>query len=59
MIKDIKEKFSTFELLRASKFKGEYKQIPPMYSAIKIKGTSLYKLAKEGKHREKSSRQNF
>ena len=57
--KDIKEKkFSTFELLSVlASFKGEYKQIPPMYSAIKIKGTSLYKLAKEGKNIERKSRQ--
>jgi len=29
-------------------FKGEIKQVPPMYSAIKHKGVSLYKLARKG-----------
>ena len=59
IIKDIKEKkFSAFELLSAlASFKGEYKQIPPMYSAIKIKGSSLYKLAQEGKNIEREPRQ--
>jgi len=35
-------------------FKGEIKQIPPMYSAIKVKGRALYKSARAGKviHRE-------
>lgn len=30
-------------------FEGEQKQIPPMYSAKKIEGTRLYKLARAGK----------
>ncbi len=30
------------------KFIGEIKQIPPMYSAIKVKGVPLYKLARRG-----------
>jgi tRNA pseudouridine55 synthase len=29
-------------------FKGEYEQIPPMYSAIKIKGKKLYEYARKG-----------
>ncbi len=29
-------------------FKGEQKQIPPMYSAKKVKGKTLYKLARKG-----------
>lgn len=29
-------------------FKGEISQIPPMYSAIKIKGKKLYELARQG-----------
>ncbi|MBN1871567.1 MAG: tRNA pseudouridine(55) synthase TruB [Candidatus Omnitrophica bacterium] len=29
-------------------FEGETKQIPPMYSAVKHKGVSLYKLARKG-----------
>lgn len=30
-------------------FVGEYEQIPPMYSAIKVNGKRLYELAREGK----------
>ena len=37
-------------------FKGEQKQIPPMYSAIKIKGQKLYQLAQQGKIIERPSR---
>ena len=29
-------------------FKGDYDQIPPMYSAIKVEGRKLYELAREG-----------
>ncbi len=29
-------------------FQGEFQQIPPMYSAVKMNGTPLYKLAREG-----------
>ena len=32
-----------------TKFDGEIEQIPPMYSAIKINGQPLYKLARQGK----------
>ena len=31
-----------------SKYRGEINQIPPMYSAIKIKGQKLYTLARQG-----------
>ncbi len=37
-------------------FKGEYSQIPPMYSAIKINGKKLYELAREGKQAERRAR---
>ena len=37
-------------------FVGEYKQIPPMYSAIKVNGRKLYQLAREGIERERSPR---
>ena len=37
-------------------FTGEIKQIPPMYSAIKVKGVRLYKLAREGKEIEREPR---
>ena len=30
-------------------FIGDYEQIPPMYSALKVNGKKLYELAREGK----------
>lgn len=39
------------------KFVGNYSQIPPMYSAIKIDGKKLYELAREGKTVERKPRQ--
>ncbi len=38
-------------------FIGEYNQLPPMYSAIKIGGKKLYELAREGKEVERNTRQ--
>ena len=37
-------------------FVGTYDQMPPMYSAIKIRGRRLYKLAREGMKIERSPR---
>ena len=37
-------------------FIGEYDQIPPMYSALKVGGRKLYELAREGKTVERKSR---
>lgn len=37
-------------------FVGSYKQIPPMYSAIKVGGKRLYELAREGKEVERKAR---
>lgn len=37
-------------------FQGEIKQIPPMYSALKIKGEKLYELARKGKVVERQAR---
>jgi len=37
-------------------FIGQIEQIPPMYSAVKVNGTPLYKLAREGKEIERKSR---
>ncbi len=44
-VKNIKEDriYEVFE-----KFKGEIVQVPPIYSAIKIKGKKLYEFAREG-----------
>lgn len=38
-------------------FRGEIRQIPPMYSAIKIGGKKLYELARKGKEVERPPRQ--
>lgn len=38
------------------RFVGEYDQIPPMYSAVKVNGRKLYELAREGKTIERKSR---
>ena len=35
---------------------GEYNQIPPMYSALKVGGKKLYELAREGRTVERKSR---
>lgn len=37
-------------------FVGEYDQIPPMYSALKVNGKKLYELAREGKEIERKAR---
>lgn len=42
-----------------SSFIGEYEQIPPMYSAIKINGKKLYELARQGKTIERKPRKVF
>ncbi len=38
-------------------FEGEYGQIPPMYSALKVDGKRLYELARQGKEVERKPRQ--
>lgn len=37
-------------------FVGEQKQVPPMYSALKVNGKKLYELAREGKEVERKAR---
>ena len=37
-------------------FKGEYDQIPPMFSALKVGGKKLYELARDGKEVERKPR---
>jgi tRNA pseudouridine55 synthase len=45
------------DVLEAAKaFVGDYDQIPPMYSAIKVDGKKLYELAREGKEIERKPR---
>ena len=41
------------EVLR---FVGDYDQIPPMYSALKVNGKKLYELAREGVEVERKAR---
>jgi tRNA pseudouridine55 synthase len=40
-------------------FEGEYNQIPPMYSALKVNGKKLYELAREGKEVERKARKVY
>ena len=44
-------------LATLGRFKGEIKQVPPMYSALKHNGQPLYKLARQGLEIERKSRQ--
>lgn len=45
------------EILKVIKsFIGDYSQMPPMYSALKINGKRLYELAREGKTVERKTR---
>lgn len=37
-------------------FWGDYEQIPPMYSALKVNGKKLYELAREGREVERKAR---
>ena len=37
-------------------FLGDYEQIPPMYSALKVNGKKLYELARQGKEVERKAR---
>ncbi len=51
------KKVTVEEIYRAfDSFKGEIEQIPPMYSAIKVKGKKLYELAREGEIVERKPR---
>ena len=40
----------------AESFVGEISQLPPMYSAVKVEGQRLYKLARKGKEVERKAR---
>ncbi len=49
--------FTRHDLEQAlGKFRGDFEQIPPMYSALKYKGKPLYKLAREGIEIERKPR---
>lgn len=49
----VKRKQLEKELLN---FKGEIEQLPPMYSALKVNGVPLYKLARKGQTVERETR---
>ncbi len=53
-----KEVAATEEEVRfaCESFIGDYEQIPPMYSALKVNGKKLYELAREGKEVERKAR---
>lgn len=52
-----KREISTEELEKAlASFRGEIEQIPPMYSAIKVKGQKLYEIARRGGEVERQPR---
>ncbi|MCR5629520.1 tRNA pseudouridine(55) synthase TruB [Eubacterium sp.] len=48
------DKEKVIEIIKS--FIGEYDQIPPMYSALKVNGKKLYELAREGKEIERKPR---
>lgn len=56
-----KEPVQDEELIRAcvEGFQGEYMQVPPMYSALKVNGKKLYELARAGKEVERAARPVF
>ena len=57
ILEEKKVNVSEEELISAiNEFTGEINQIPPMYSAIKVNGERLYKLAREGITIERESR---
>lgn len=50
-------KLSNDEIINAiDSFKGAIKQVPPMYSALKLNGKKLYELAREGIEVERQAR---
>lgn len=56
-VSDIRKRISDEEIENVIKgFIGEYMQVPPMYSAIKVNGKKLYELAREGKEIERQKR---
>ncbi len=39
-----------------ARFRGEIRQVPPMFSAVKVNGKRLYQLARQGQEKKRSSR---
>ena len=50
-----KQKTENQILTNLNRFKGKQKQVPPMFSAKKIKGKKLYQLARQGKTIEREA----
>ena len=54
---EVSQKVTPDDIMRtAALFTGEIRQIPPMYSAVKVGGKRLYQLAREGKTVERAAR---
>ena len=54
------KKIGSAEIYMAVKaMKGQQKQIPPMYSAVKIGWSKLYDLARKGKENRAPRKRNF
>lgn len=51
----VNEEYSRIEAVIKS-YIGEYMQLPPMYSAIKVNGKKLYELARQGKEIDRERR---
>ena len=57
IISNYKVDFSDDQIIQAiNTFVGEYQQIPPMYSAVKVDGKKLYELARKGITIDRKSR---
>ena len=58
VLSQVSELHVTEEELRTvtESFTGDYMQVPPMYSALKVNGKKLYELAREGKTVERKPR---
>ena len=50
---------TTESLAVLERFRGEVEQVPPMHSALKHKGTPLYRLARRGEEVERAPRRVF
>ncbi len=61
VIKETKDFSFTRKVIEETlaKFTGRISQIPPMYSAVKVGGTPLYRLARQGKEIPRAPREVF
>lgn len=57
VLKEVEVTCNEAEVISAvQSFVGDYEQLPPMYSAIKVDGKRLYELARQGKEVERKKR---